>query len=67
MEDEMDVGGFGWTLQTVIGVVILLAVLAWASLRNRQSKEGLDRTEESTRELYREEDAARDPADDDVP
>jgi LPXTG-motif cell wall-anchored protein len=64
---DMDTGGFGWTLQTVVGVVILLAALVWALFRNRQSTSDLDRTEAATRDLYREEDEARDPADDDVP
>ena len=63
----MDFGGLGWTLQTVIGVVILLAALAWAILRNRANRGSLKGTEDATRDLYREEDKARDPADDNVP
>jgi hypothetical protein len=64
----MDLGGFSWGIQTIIGGFLLLAVLAWALLRNRKSsQEDIDRTEAATRELYREEDAAHRGEDDDVP
>ncbi len=55
----MDLGGGSWGIITIIGPLLLAAVLAWALLRNRKSKpEEIDRTEAATRELYREEDAA---------
>jgi hypothetical protein len=63
----MDTGGISWGLQTIIGVAILAAVLLWAVLRNRASRAGRDRTEQATRELYREEEARRDDEDDRVP
>lgn len=55
----MDLGGFSWGLQTIVGGFLLFAVLLWAMLRNRKSTpEEIDRTEAATRELYKEEDAA---------
>ena len=55
----MDLGGFSWGLQTIVGGFLLFAVLLWAVLRNRKSSQAeVDRTEAATRELYREEDAA---------
>ena len=63
----MDTGGISWGLQTIIGAVILAAVLLWAVLRNRPSRAERDRTEAATRELYEEEEAARDGEDDKVP
>src|SRR4051794_10859731 len=44
----MDLGGAGWGLQTIIGALLLVAVLAWAMLRNRSAKTPLDRTERGT-------------------
>ncbi len=64
----MDLGGFSWGLQTIIGGFLLFAVLLWALLRNRKSSpEDIERTERATRELYREEDAAHRGEDDNVP
>ena len=61
----MDLGGFSWGIQTIIGAALLAAVLLWAMLRNRKStREEVDRTEQSTRDLYREEESAHR---DDVP
>jgi hypothetical protein len=55
----MDLGGFSWGLQTIIGGFLLFAVLLWAVLKNRKSSQAeVDRTEAATRELYREEDKA---------
>ncbi len=55
----MDLGGFSWGLQTIVGGFLLFAVLLWATLRNRKSSEAdVERTEQATRELYKEEDAA---------
>ena len=55
----MDSGGFNWALINIVGPLLLLIVLAWALLRNRKSSQAeIDRTEQATRDLYREEDAA---------
>jgi hypothetical protein len=55
----MDGGGFSWSVLTIVGPILLLAVLLWAVLRNRKPRrEDVDRTERATRELYREEDRA---------
>ena len=63
----MDMGGFGWGLQTIIGAGILAAVLLWAVLRNRSSRADRDRGERATRELYREEEAERRRTDENAP
>ena len=62
----MDLGGTTWTL-IIIGVALLVVVLVWAMLRKRGEPEaGIERTEQATDRLYREEDAARDPMDDGI-
>ena len=43
---------------TIIGAVLLAAAIGWAALNNRQSKRGLERTENATRDLYQEQDRA---------
>jgi hypothetical protein len=64
----MDTGGVSWGLQTIIGAAILAAVLLWVVLRNRhRSRAEHDRTERATDELYKQEEAARDREDDNVP
>src|SRR5688500_288904 len=63
----MDLGGLNWGIMTIIGPLLLVAVIAWAALRNRSSRRRRDETERSTRELYREEDAAHRGEDDRVP
>jgi hypothetical protein len=64
----MDAGGIGWGLQTIIGAAILAGVLLWVMLRNKKSSQAeVDRTEDATHELYREEEAARHDRDDRVP
>ena len=63
----MDLGGIGWGLQTVIGVLLLSAVLLWVLFRNRSTPEEDERTEEATHRLYEEEDAEHGHEDDDVP
>ena len=61
----MNLGGLNWALITIIGAALLAIVLFWAMLRNKASHEaGMDRTEEATRRLYREEEADRDPSND---
>jgi len=64
----MDSGGFNWALMNIVGPLLLLVVIAWAVLRNRkESQEDIDRTEQATRNLYRDEDEAHRGEDDDVP
>ena len=64
----MDSGGFNWALINIVGPLLLLIVLAWALLRNRKSSQAeIDRTEQATRDLYREEDAAHRGEGDNVP
>ena len=64
----MDLGGFNWALMTILGPVILGAVILWALLRNRKSSRAeIDRTEQATHDLYREENAAHAREDDRVP
>ena len=61
----MDIGSLGLAAITIVGVALLAVILLWAMLRNR-SAGGREHTEEATRELYRQEDAARDPMDDGI-
>ena len=60
----MDLGGFSWTLLTIIGPLLLAVVIVIAVLRNRVSKDVADRSERATRDLYREEDRAHRDDDD---
>jgi hypothetical protein len=55
----MDLGGLNWTIIDIVGPVLLVAVLLWALLRNRQSKKSMDDTERGTRRVYDEEERAR--------
>ena len=56
----MDLGGFNWSLLTIVGPALLAIVILWALLRNRGASRGeRDRTERATRDLYREEEAER--------
>jgi hypothetical protein len=52
----MDFGGFNWNLLKFVGPIVLLAVLAWAMLRNRASRRSKAETEAGTRRVYAEED-----------
>jgi hypothetical protein len=55
----MDLGGLSWSLLTIVGPILLFAVILWATLKNRKSTpEEIERTEAATHELYQEEDAA---------
>jgi hypothetical protein len=54
--DMPDLGGMSWVTITVIGVALLAVVIAIAALRNRSSKEIVDKSEQATRDLYKEED-----------
>lgn len=51
----MDLGGLSWTMMTVVGVLVLAAVILWAALRNRSPRSRNEDTEEATRRLYDEE------------
>ncbi|HEY0313154.1 MAG TPA: hypothetical protein VGC56_11740 [Allosphingosinicella sp.] len=62
----MDLGGAGWGLQTIIGGLLLAAVLLWAMLRNRKSRQPMDRTERGTRNVYDESEQVRRTGDEDV-
>jgi hypothetical protein len=55
----MDGGGFNWSMITIVGPLLLAAVILWALLKNRKSSRSeIERTEQATRELYKKEDAA---------
>jgi hypothetical protein len=63
----VDPSGPMWSVLTIVGPLILIAVIAFAALRNRSSKATRDETEAATRELYKQEDRAHRHEDDDVP
>ena len=53
----MDLGGASWAIMTIVGPLILAGVLLWVLLKNRKRRPREDeRTEQATRDLYREED-----------
>ena len=54
----MDFGALNWMTITVIGVALLAIVIAVAALRNRSSREVIEKSEAATRDLYKEEDRA---------
>ncbi|HLL29944.1 MAG TPA: hypothetical protein VK403_03005 [Allosphingosinicella sp.] len=61
----MDAAGGSWGIITIIGPLLLAAVLLWALLRNRKSRRSdANRTEQGTRDLYREEEEKRRSGDD---
>jgi hypothetical protein len=65
---KMNSGGALWAVMNIVGPLLLVVVLAWALMRNRKSKQAdIDRTERATRDLYREEEAARARAEDNAP
>ena len=43
---------------TILGALLLGAVILWAMLNNRQSPQSEQRTEDATRALYQEQDRA---------
>jgi hypothetical protein len=55
----MDFGGLNWILLDIVGPVLLIAVLAWAFLRNRSSRRDVDRSERGTRDVYDESERVR--------
>ena len=63
----MDWAGFNWSLMTIVGAVVLAAVIAWAALRNRSSRSEIERSEEATRRNYAEEERAHRGESDNVP
>lgn len=66
-ERIMDMGGLNWAIITIVGAALLAIVLFWAMARNKSARDTeMDRTEAATRNLYREEDQARDRMDDGV-
>jgi hypothetical protein len=61
----MDLGGGNWAIINIVGPLLLAAVLLWVLLRNRKSRNrDVDRTEQGTRDLYREEEEKRRSGDD---
>jgi hypothetical protein len=60
----MDLGGGNWAILTIVGPLLLAAVLLWALLRNRKSSRSDADTEQATRDLYREEEEKRRTGDD---
>jgi len=62
----MDLAGLNWTLITIVGALVLAAIIAFAALRNRADP-GPGGTEEATRRNYDEEDRAHRGESDNVP
>ena len=60
----MDTGAAGWGLQTIIGGLLLAAVLLWAVLRNRSSRRDVDRSERGARDVYDRSEEVRRSGDD---
>ena len=63
----MDLGGFNWTLITIVGAALLAVVIAWAAIRNRSSRARVEDSEEATRRLYEEEEREHHGESDNVP
>lgn len=63
----MDAAGFQWTLITVVGAILLGAVIAWAILNNRSSRAEKEQSERATRRVYEEENRAHARESDNVP
>ena len=63
----MDFAGFNWTLMTIVGGLVLAAVIAWAMLHNRTSRPRVEDSEEATRRLYEAEDREHRGESDNVP
>lgn len=53
----IDLGGGLWGVMTILGPIVLAAVILWAILHNRTSKQQERRTEEATRRMYDEQSA----------
>ena len=63
----MDFGGFNWSLLIIVGPLVLLAVIAWAVLRNRVSKPKARESEAATHRVYDEEERRHHGESDNVP
>ncbi|WP_294289148.1 hypothetical protein [uncultured Sphingomonas sp.] len=48
----MDTGGGIWSILTIVGPLVLIAVLAFVVLSNRRSRAAEQRTEDATRANY---------------
>ena len=55
----MDMGGANWSIITIVGPLLLAAVLLWAFLRNRKDRADVRGSEDATRRVYDEEEASR--------
>jgi hypothetical protein len=62
----MDFGGLNWAILDIVGPLLLIAVIAWAILRNRRSKVSEERTERGTRRVYDEAEDVRTGGGDDA-
>ena len=61
----MDTGGGSWGIINIVGPLLLAAVLLWVLLRNRKTRRSdVERSEQATRDLYREEEEKRRTGDD---
>lgn len=61
----MDLGGGNWAIVNIVGPLLLAVVLLWVLLRNRKTRSrDVDRSEQATRDLYREEEEKRRTGDD---
>ena len=54
----MDTGGINWTIMTILGPLLLGAVLLWLVLRRNKSR-STQHTEDKTEDLYAEEERRR--------
>ena len=55
----MDLGGMNWAIITILGPLILAAVLLWVFMRNRKEGPDPDLTERATHDVYDEEERTR--------
>ena len=51
-------GSISWQILVIVGPLLLIGAIAWAALHNRQSRRGIQRTEQATHDLYKEQDAS---------
>jgi hypothetical protein len=63
----MDFGGFNWVLMTIVGVLILAAVMFWARASNKKAGVEDRDTDAATRRVYEEEDREHRGESDNVP
>ena len=52
----MEFGALNWFMITGVGVALLLITLAFAKMRNRSSREVIEKSEAATHDVYDEED-----------